>query len=220
VKDGLSASAGSRDLGNMRVLHTAYFRHIGEPDRPNPFDGLSFKKDRRGKRKVRAPFAAEWIRDKLLDPANMQGLNRDARLIFLALIETGCRPSEVCNLTPGDIVLDVATPHLKIRHRAGREIKTESSERDVPLVGVSLAAMKLAPNGFPRYADREDTLSAVLMKHLRRRDLLPTADHYVYSLRHSFEDRLENAGVDYEIRMDLMGHGRAARHTDKAQRWP
>lgn len=67
-----------------------------------------------------------------------------ARLIVYALIETGCRPSEIANLLPEDIRLGDAVPHIRIRPRKGREIKTQTSIREIPLVGVSLEAMKRA----------------------------------------------------------------------------
>jgi integrase len=36
--------------------------------------------------------------------------------------------------------------------------------------------------------------------------LRPTKDHTVYSLRHSFQDRIENAEASDRMQADLMGH--------------
>ncbi len=36
---------------------------------------------------------------------------------------------------------------------------------------------------------------------------MESEDHVMYSLRHSFEDRLLRAGVDERVRRDPMGHG-------------
>ena len=44
----------------------------------------------------------------------------------------------------------------------GRWLKTDDSEREIPLVGVALAAMRLRPEGFPQYRDKSSTLSATL----------------------------------------------------------
>ena len=49
-------------------------------------------------------------------------------------------------------------------------------------------------------------VSANLMKAFRQRNLLPTPDHVIYSLRHSFEDRMLEGGLDYGLRCALMGH--------------
>lgn len=44
------------------------------------------------------------------------------------------------------------------------------------------------------------------MKTLKSRNLLPTENHKVYSIRHSFEKRMLEAGLDYGLRCKLMGH--------------
>jgi integrase len=202
-----SANSGNRDLGNLRVLYDSYLTHIGQNDAKNPFDGLSFKD--RGER-TRPPFKVEWIKSKILAPGALAGLNDEARGILLAIVETGCRPSELCNLTPDRILMDDPSPHLFISAVADpdspREIKTKSSTRRIPLVGVALEVFRKHKSGFPRYKDKEDSLSGALNKFMRENGLLPTKDHTVYSLRHAFEDRMKVAGLDSELRMLLMGH--------------
>ncbi|MDQ0135028.1 integrase [Neorhizobium galegae] len=202
-----SANSGNRDIGNLRVLFSSYMKHVGHNDLKNPFEGLSFRD--RGKR-TRPPFKVEWIKSKILTPGALANLNDEARGILLALIETGCRPSELCNLTPDRIVLDDRVPHIDIRAVADpespREIKTKSSTRRIPLVGVALEVFKKHKIGFPRYKDKEDSLSAALNKFMRENELLPSKDHTVYSLRHAFEDRMKVAGLDTELRMIIMGH--------------
>jgi integrase len=120
-------------------------------------------------------------------------------------VETGLRPSEVVNLTPQAIRLDAPVPHVKIMPE-GRRLKTEDSAREIPLVGVALAAMKLRPEGFPRYRDKSSGLSATLNKYLSENGLRPTHDHTVYSLRHSFKDRLVAVEAPDSLIDSLMGH--------------
>ena len=43
-------------------------------------------------------------------------------------------------------------------------------------------------------------------KYLRENDLKPTPDHSLYSLRHTFKDRLRDAGAQEEVIDELMGH--------------
>jgi integrase len=202
------SSSGNRDLGNMRVLYEAYFKHMGDARRDNPFEGLGFAMK---KKRSRPPIPTEWIRDTVLAPGALATLNEEARGILLILIETGARPSEICNLEPHAIRLaSNKTPHLSIEPREDpdnpREIKTESSRRLVPLMGVALEAAKRHKAGFPRYRNRENDLSAVLNAYLRTHGLLPSNDHTVYSFRHSFEDRMKEGGLDDELRRLLMGH--------------
>jgi integrase len=202
-----SASSGNRDVGNMRVLLSAYMKHVGVDGYKNPFDGFSFSEKTK---KSRPPFSAKWIQEKILRPGALAKLNEQARGIVLALIETGCRPSEIINLKADQIVLSAPVPYIDIRpvvdSEGAREIKTASSRRQIPLVGVALEVFKKHPSGFPHYADREELFSAVATKFLRTNGLFETTEHKIYSFRHAFEDRMKVAGLDTELRMILMGH--------------
>ncbi|RUV40865.1 MULTISPECIES: DUF6538 domain-containing protein [unclassified Mesorhizobium] len=202
-----SASTGNRNMGNLRMLYGDYYRHLGFPEQKNPFADLSFKDK---SKRSRPPFPTDWIKDKILAPGALSKLNDQARGIVLAFVETGCRPSELANLHAGVIHLDHEVPHISVEPREDpedpREIKTESSVRRVPLVGVALEVFKRHPQGFPRYKDREAQLSAAVNKHFKKHNLFPTSEHTVYSLRHSFEDRMKNARLDEELRRMLMGH--------------
>jgi hypothetical protein len=51
------------------------------------------------------------------------------------------------------------------------------------------------PKGFPRYRDKSSSLSATVNKFLHVNGLRPTKDHSVYSMYHSFKDRLVAAEV-------------------------
>lgn len=202
-----SASSGNRDIGNMRVLYEAYFKHIGEEDRKNPFAGLSFSVK---KKRTRPPFPTEWITGTVMRAGNLASLNEEARGIVLAIIETGARPSEIANLPATAIRVDHPVPHIAIEPRDDpddpREIKTTSSERLVPLIGVALEVFKRHKGGFPRYRNREAELSGTLNKYFKDNKLFPTSQHKIYSFRHAFEDRMKEGGLDEELRRILMGH--------------
>ena len=109
------------------------------------------------------------------------------------------------NLTAAQIVLDTPIPLIRIRAE-GRVLKTEHSERDIPLVGLALDAMRRHPDGFPRYFDKGSSLSATLMKHFGKHGLLPTDKHKIYSFRHSFKDRLKAVEAPEELIDEMMGH--------------
>ncbi len=203
-KKPVSGNTANRRFGGMRKLFREYTRYL-QIDVKNPFDDLSFRDPKQMRLKV-MPFDADFIEKQFVAKGCLNGLNAQAKLIFLAMVETGARPSEICNLTPAQIHLDAEVPYLQIIYREDRKVKTENSVRDVPLVGVSLEAMKLAPNGFPQYYDRETNLSAALMKHLRTKKLLPSENHRVYSLRHAYEKRMLEAGFDDEFRRRILGH--------------
>jgi integrase len=164
-------------------------------------EGLRFSDEEKA---TRLPFSDDWIRDTLLASGALEGLNVEARCILLGMVNTGYRPSEAAELRAEDIRLDAAIPHIAI-HGRHRKLKTQHSERLIPLVGVSFEAFRQCPEGFPRYRDSA-SLTATVNKYLREKGLRETPEHTLYGLRHSFEDRLLAAGVDERIRRDLMGH--------------
>jgi len=200
-----SPNTANRHIGNMRKLYEDYFTFIGEEDRLNPFRKMFFKDDE----KANVPsFEDQWVREKVLVPGLFDGLNDELRLMIYVLIETGARISEVCNILPENIHLDCDIPYLAVRP-AQREIKAKASNRDIPLVGVALEAMRNASGGFKRYRDKGELVSANLMKAFRQRELFPTTNHVIYSFRHSFEDRMLEANIDHDMRYYLMGHKNA-----------
>jgi integrase len=158
-----------------------------------------------GKDSSRKPFDVDFIVNVVLADGQLANLNDEARDIVYTLIETGARPSEIINLSQHCIVLDAAIPHIRIIAE-GRVLKTEQSEREIPLVGIALDAMRRHPNGFPRYFDKGSSLSATLQKHFKSRGLLPSDRHSVYSFRHSFKDRLKSVEAPEELIDEMMGH--------------
>ncbi|MEY9238464.1 hypothetical protein ABIF68_006077 [Bradyrhizobium japonicum] len=202
-----SASLGKRRMGDMSILYKRYFAHIGVDGRPNPFEGLTFNQKFK---KSRLPFPIEWVRDVILKPGALAGLNDDARHIVLVCIETGARPIELRYLRKDRIKLHDKVPHILVEPSFDpdepHEVKTVSSVRRIPLVGVALEAMKLHPDGFERYRENGNTLSATVNSFLKENKLQPTGKETLYGFRHTFEDRLKEGRIDDELRKILMGH--------------
>jgi integrase len=200
---GVTPQSANKDIGHLRQI----FRTVSdglELGLGDVLKGLHLAEDdeERGK-----PIPTDWIRHVMLAPGKLDGLNAEARGILLAMIETGLRPSEICGLLPDDIRLEHDVPHVKIVGGPGRRrLKTPYSERDMPLVGVSLKAIADNPGGFPRYREKPAQLSAAVNKFLGENGLLPSRDHSLYSLRHSFSDRLNAAEANDRVHADLMGH--------------
>lgn len=154
----------------------------------------------------RLPFETNYIRDTLLNPSKLTGLNHQAKWVLHAIAETGTGFSELVGLIPEDIVLDHDIPHILIVPRHKKALKTKYRKRSIPLVGYALDAFKECPNGFISYKDRPDALSAVLSSYLKENKLLPSDKHTVYSLQHSFQDRLLAVKAPDRVQADLMGH--------------
>jgi integrase len=168
---------------------------------PKLFQDLYLPGDETGQR---IAFDLEFIQNVLLADGRLNGLNHEARRILYAMVETGLRISEVCSLTKSSIILDHPVPHVLVTEEF-REAKTKDSVRPVPLVGVSLMAFQAQPEGFPTYFDKNATVSATVNKFLRENKLLPNGET-LYSIRHSFEDRLTAVEAPEKVVASLMGH--------------
>lgn len=201
VIEGLSIGTANKDIGHINKM----LRGVDDANQMGlkpSFANLRIEGEETGQR---AAFTTEHIQTRIMADGMLDGLNEDARAILLLSPDTGLRPSEAANLLPESIKLNHAVPHLVIEP-IDRKLKNTQSARTVPLVGVALEVMKLHPNGFPRYRDKADVLSATINKYLRSRKLLPTDDHSLYSCRHNFEDRLTAVEAPEKLIAALMGH--------------
>lgn len=171
-------------------------------DKETVFAGLRLEGGRDGKRK---PFTPEFIVNVILRAGALDGMNDEGQAIIHVLINTPARPSEIINLRPERIVLNAAIPHIRILP-VGRILKSEASERDLPLVGIALDAMRAFPMGFSRYEDNADSFSAAANKYLAENGMKLSKLHSVYSLRHGIKDRLRDVECPDELLDEMMGH--------------
>ena len=120
------------------------------------------------------------------------------------------RLSEACGLQACDIHLDGDTPYIDLVEHPWRRLKTASSRRQVPLVGVSLwAAQRIVDAGhsfaFPKYCNEAKCnakyASAALNKWLKPR--VPDGC-VIHSFRHSLRDRLRAIECPADI-IDAIG---------------
>ena len=126
-------------------------------------------------------------------------------MLLYAMSDTGARESELIGLRGEDIFLDGDIPYIWIQPYKNHELKTLQSKRQIPLVGASLFAFRQLPHGFLHYTN-PDTASSTVNKFLRENDLKPSSRHSLYSLRHTFKDRLRDTEAPEEIIDELMGH--------------
>jgi len=203
ISEGLTANTANKQFSFIKqILSYVCDDKRMEIDLSGLFDRLRFAEEkRRG-----VPFNTQFITDTLLDLDNLSGLNKECTLFLYAMADTGARNSELVGLRKKDIRLDADIPFIDIRPHKGRTLKTAQSERKIPLVGASLYAFKQLPDGFDQYYCKADLLSSTTNKFLKENDLLPSPKHSVYSLRHSFDDRLVNAEVPEKTIAALMGH--------------
>lgn len=140
--------------------------------------------------------------------------NTQLETIWKLMEGTGCRLSEIVGLRASDVILQNDIPFLRIESHDLRRLKTSSSVRSVPLVGVTLEtakkALREAGNGdmllsnYTGGARDSDRASQALMKHVRA--VVQDKKAVVYSLRHTMKDRLRLAEVPKHVQDEILGH--------------
>ncbi|MDO5641968.1 MAG: tyrosine-type recombinase/integrase [Paracoccus sp. (in: a-proteobacteria)] len=201
----LVVNTANKQMGFMSDLFRTWAEYHALKQE-NPFAKLRFKDA--VKKTVGVPFSEDWLRTRLLAPGALDGLNEEARDVLLVLVNTGARPGEVIGAVLTDFATSANVPHLMISANENRGLKTEQSARVIPLLGVSLEAARriVARGGISRYVGKTDSFSAAANKYMAENGLKEVAKNTVYSLRHSFEDRMTEADIDDRIRAELMGH--------------
>lgn len=176
----------------------------------NPFQDLRLANAQDDQR---PPFDPDYVQTTLLGPSALLAMNIEARAVIALIASTGMRPIEFARLRPGNMKLDAPVPHISIRAtgRSRKEaaeagLKVQHTARDIPLFGSALAAAKLFANGPVRYKDKNDSMTAAIGAYLRENELLPTPQHSLYSLRHTFKDRLRAIKAPEELIDQVMGH--------------
>lgn len=214
-----SPSTARRYFNDLRgIVSVAILEH--ELGISNPFSQLpievpgSRKDDRDG-------FTDEQVRSvraRLKEHARPELQN-----IWTILEYTGCRLSEATGLRKDDVHLQsVDVPYIVFDYNEVRPLKTTASIRQLPLVPSRLfnavqdacERSRSSPYLFPSYAKERggDYASAALMRHIRR--VTPDSRLTTMSLRHRLKDKLERAGVSFEVREQIIGHaGNAVRHS-------
>lgn len=203
IKGEVKIGSANRAIGSLNRMTTAVIDHhrLGIT---SPFAGTRIAGGHR-EEEQRVAYDPDYIQKRLLAPGALAGMNAEARHVVYLITETGLRLSEAVNLTAETIMLDCDVPHVLVRPD-GRRLKATASRREIPLVGVALEAMKLNRDGFPRYRDKSASLSATIGKFLDENKLRPTDQETAYSLRHSFEDRLNAVEAPEKMVAILMGH--------------
>ena len=147
-------------------------------------------------------------------------IDDDIRWLVALVSDTGMRLAEACGLERSDVVLDGPIPHIIIRPNEARSLKTQASERKVPLIGASLWAATQAFSVpyrkdeqflFPRYTKdgkcNANSASAALNKWLRN---YVDEGVVLHSFRHSMRDRLRAVECPSDVVHQAGGWSRSS----------
>ncbi|NBR03179.1 MAG: integrase [Alphaproteobacteria bacterium] len=205
LKREVSYNTVKRNFECIRAIWNFAARESGISD-PNPFANMNYGNGAAAVKRMPIPVD---------DLRKVQQLcyrkDDDIRWLIALLSDTGMRLAEAAGLAKEDVFLDTEIPHIRLCERPWRPLKTRSSERDVPLVGAALWAVKRAVESspdeylFPRYCSddgcKADYASNSLNKWLRKH--VPNGC-VVHSFRHSMRDRLRAVECPAEI-IDQIG---------------
>ena len=187
----------------------ALFRHaVREHGLPgNPFEGLRVRGAKAGAARKRRSFTEDELRALAENPPP-----GSLALVTLVSLYNGLRLGEVLGLRPEDVREVGGVLCLDVREYDGRTLKTRSSERLVPAhpVVAPLLREHMAGAGggdpwpdLPR-RDRASVASKRANRHLRRLGMRDPGLVF-HSCRHSFRDRLREAGVSRDAVLRLGG---------------
>ena len=201
--EGLKPYTGNREMNSLRRLITVNY-DIDSMFRTNPFSRVRLRQEMEVSR---IPLTTEQIKT-ILAPNALGKIHHDFVILFRLLVNTGMRPVEGIGLELEDIKLDDPVPHVHVRKNAIRVLKTDHSERLLPLVGVSLqAAQELVDKGgWGKRAGKNMYATSILNRHLRENGLVTEKRQSLYSLRHWFQDQLTKRDVVDRAQAQLMGH--------------
>lgn len=204
LASGVKPSTVVREMNVIRAVLNKAIREI-PLSIPNHFESLTV----RGQREtsdVRLPYSRIELA-KLVNEA--QKVNDERRRIIIVLALTGARLAEVVGLRKEDV--DVKESVIHIRGYKTRSLKTEGSQRSIPLLPQALEAIKAQLEEstteflFPVYADnrgtKADSASAALNKWANT--IVPYRS--MHSLRHSMRDQLRAAQCPEAITKEIGG---------------
>lgn len=197
---GMSSSSVRRVFSSIRAIFNLAASEYGI-QHPNPFAGL-YIPDLKDSKK-RKPVSSESIR---IMQGKCRQIDDDLRWILALVSDSGMRLSEAVGLYWSDVYLSDSVPHVILQPNSHRRLKTESSARTIPLVGMSLWALQRAAKTrtgehvFPRYMKKgtcnANSASAAINKWVKAE---LKEDVTIHSLRHSMRDRLRAVQCPTEI---------------------
>ncbi len=214
LSKGLAVSSIKRVFSSLGPIIKLMIQEHGL-NASSPLSGTYMPSE--GKKDKRQPIPLSTIRRIQSACVDMDD---DLRWIIALVSDTGMRLGEACGLERSDIVLDGPTPYIIIKPNTSRRLKTDSSERIVPLVGASLWAATKALNVpyregerflFSRYTKggkcNANSASAALNKWMKN---YVDDGCVIHSFRHSLRDRLRSAECPSDIVDQIGGWSRSS----------
>jgi integrase len=147
-------------------------------------------------------------------------IDDDMRWLIALVSDTRMRLGEAAGLERSHVVLNNEVPHIIVEETDRRRLKTKTSRRRIPLVGVALWAARRAveaslingtPYLFPRYNKQSSTNSNSASNGLNKWMKEHTHPQYVlHGFRHAMRDRLREVDCPSDVMDGIGGWSRAS----------
>ena len=208
LANGMTTGTIRRRLNSARAMLASWILEKNL-DRANPLASIQVP-DEGKDAKRRRPFRQADL--EVLATACREA-DDDIRWLIALLAGSGARLAEIAGLAQSDIKLNAQVPHIVIQPHPWRSLKTPTSAREVPLVGLALwSAERVVASksggqtrAFPRYAEPKGTkathASGAIAKWIRKLGI----DRTAHELRHTMADLLREAGCPEDVRLAIGG---------------
>lgn len=208
LSEGLKTSTVKKRMGCIRAAFNNVTKiHSLNEDRHHPFTGYTIpnlKEDASDRRDF-------TVRELQTLRQNLRNKKDSISGLIAIMMETGLRVKEVCGLMKSDVTVANKIMYVQIHKNPMRRLKTKSSKRIVPLVGLAKKFVTHVDKEWliEDYVDtqnqfvKNDSASAAVNKRLKAilGDDAPTA----HSFRHTINTRLRDIGCPKDIRDELGG---------------
>ena len=210
LSKGIKTTTVRRELNQLSAIHNDALLEM-EVDKKSPF--ASIKIPNEGKDALaKKPITSAKL-NKLL--ATIRTSNTSSHLIAMILLNTGMRIAELAVAKVSDVCLTDANgnpleiPFITVEANEFRSLKTKESARSIPLVGISLEAMKEALKQagdkeylFPKYAKKVGGTNASAAVN----SSLEFVDINSHEFSHFISTRMREAMIPLDVREAITGH--------------
>ncbi|WP_423200657.1 tyrosine-type recombinase/integrase [Cupriavidus sp. H19C3] len=208
LSEGVKTSTVRRDLHQLAAA-TSFYLEETRVRCVNPFHRVPIPMEGHDKKRRQPMTHHDLCRLKY----DCVQTDDDIRWLAGVLSDSGARLSEIAGMALDDIQLGGATPHIRITPHPWRRLKSTSSVREIPLIGVALwAAQRVVEHArpgqihaFPRYNRQPRTkgthASSTIGLWIKRCGVTTE----LHGFRHTMVDRLRRVGCPAEIRAAICG---------------
>jgi integrase len=204
LASGVAPSTVKREINVLRAVFTKAIRELSLGI-PNEFSGLEIKQSSRNT-KDRIPYTKDEIQLLITEALR---LDDEQRRIVLVLALTGARLAEIVGLRKTDF--DRISKSIHIREHATRSVKTEQSNRVVPLLPLAFEAISKqakAAQGdylFPSYSSAEETNADSASGTLNKWAKKHVDGKTMHCFRHALRDLLRAVMCPESVAKEIGG---------------